>query len=54
MIEQAVEVLTLIALLIPFTYFFKVIMNLKTKVALLEAEIEVVLKIIEKVYIIGF
>lgn len=48
MIEQAVEILTLVALLIPFTYLFKAIMNLKTKVALLEAEIELVPILLKK------
>jgi len=48
MIEQAVEILTLVALLIPFTYLFKVIMDLKTKVALLEAEIELVLRLLKR------
>lgn len=48
MTEQLVEILTLAALLIPFTYLFKAVVNLKTKVALLEAEIELVLILLKR------
>lgn len=48
MIDRVIEILTLVTLLVPFTYLFKVIMNLKIKVALLEVEIEIVLTLLKK------
>lgn len=48
MIEQVVEILTLVALLVPFIYLSKVVADLRTKVALLEAEIELVLILLKR------
>jgi len=47
MIERVIETLTLLTLLIPFTYLFKEMVNLKTRVTLLEAKIVLLLIILQ-------
>jgi len=46
MLEEIAEILGLLVLLFPFTYLFKVILDLRSRVSYLEAKVELYLKLV--------
>lgn len=50
MFKEIAEVLGLLALVFPFTYLFKVVLDLKSRVSYLEAKIETYRMVLMEIY----
>ncbi len=50
MFKEIAEVLGLLALVFPFTYLFKVVLDLKSRVSYLEAKIETYRTVLMEIY----